>query len=459
MRDLLTLSARALVAELAAKRVSVEAVMEVTLERVQLANKNLNAVVSMRGAEALLAEARAMDKTGPEGPLAGLPTAIKDLHAATGMVNSQGSPIFADTISELDDPHVARMRAAGAIFIGKTNVPEFGLGSHSYNPVFGVTCNPYASHLSAGGSSGGAGAALSAGMMALADGSDMMGSLRNPAGWCNVYGLRPTHGLVPGANGGDLYLHKLSTRGPMARCPDDVALFLGVIAGSDAFENLHAQIAGTRVAWLSDWGSALPMEPGILTLCEAALGVFDGLGARVDAIAPPLARDVLWEAWTDLRSFTLAADLRDLYDDPQTRAHLKPEAQWEIARGLALSAMDVHAASLKRSEWYRRAMTLFEAFDVLALPSAQVWPFAADMHWPDVIEGVAMDSYHRWMEVVVPASLLGLPAICVPAGFGDAGLPMGLQLIGRPGADRQLLEVAEAYHRATEWPQARPGGF
>ena len=170
-----------------------------------------------------------------------------------------------------------------------------------------------------------------------------------------------------------------------------------------------------------------------------------------------MAREVVWEAWTDLRSFTLSAEMRALYEDPQTRPRLKPEAQWEIARGLALTAMEVHDASVKRSEWYRAAMTLFESYDVLALPSAQVWPFATERPWPDMIEGAAMDSYHRWMEVVVPASLLGLPAVCVPAGFGPSGLPMGLQLISRPGADRQILEVAEAYHRATQWPQTRPG--
>ena len=442
---------------MAAARVSVEAVMEATLARVVAVNGAVNAVVSMRQADTLLAEARALDKVGPTDPLAGLPTAIKDLHAAQGMINSEGSPLFADAVSQVDDPHVARMRAAGAIFIGKTNVPEFGLGSHSYNPVFGVTGNPYAPHLSAGGSSGGAAAALAAGMMALADGSDMMGSLRNPAGWCNVYGMRPSHGLVPGAPGGDLYLHKLSTRGPMARSPDDLALFLGVLAGSDAFEDVQPHMEGTRIAWLGDWGGAFPMEQGILALCEGALGICEDLGADVHAVGPPMAREVVWEAWTDLRSFTLSAEMRALYEDPQTRPRLKPEAQWEIARGLALTAMEVHDASVKRSEWYRAAMTLFESYDVLALPSAQVWPFATERPWPDMIEGAAMDSYHRWMEVVVPASLLGLPAVCVPAGFGPSGLPMGLQLIGRPGADRQILEVAEAYHRATQWPQTRPG--
>ena len=193
-----------------------------------------------------------------------------------------------------------------------------------------------------------------------------------------------------------------------------------------------------------------------MTLCEGALGALEGVGAAVSPIEPPVSRDVIWQAWTDLRSFTIAAESRDLHRDPVTRAQLKPEAVWEIERGLAMTAMDVHEASLKRSDWSRAASTLFETYDVLALPSAQVWPFPVEMHWPGEIAGQEMDTYHRWMEVVIPASLLGLPAICVPAGFGENDLPMGLQLIGRPGADLMLLELAEAYHQATEWPRARP---
>ncbi|MEL7395525.1 MAG: amidase [Pseudomonadota bacterium] len=456
MIDPLNMAARDQVAAILSGKLSVERVMEASLERITAVNGRINAIVSQRDADDLLAEARGVDQAGPSGALAGLPTAIKDLADAKGLPNSQGSPIFAGQISQFDDPHVARMRAAGAIFIGKTNVPEFGLGSHSYNPLFGVTGTPYAPHLSAGGSSGGAAAALASGMMAIADGSDMMGSLRNPAGWCNVYGLRPTHGVVPGAEGGDLYLHKLSTRGPMARDPGDLALLLSVMAATDGFEDLCAHAGWLRVGWLSDWGGAFAMEPGILTLCEGALGELERVGAAVSPIEPPLSRDVLWQAWTDLRSFTIAAESRDLYVDPVTRAQLKPEAVWEIERGMAMTAMDVHEASLKRSDWSRAASTLFETYDVLALPSAQVWPFPVEMHWPGEIAGQEMDTYHRWMEVVIPASLLGLPAICVPAGFGENDLPMGLQLIGRPGADLMLLELAEAYHQATEWPRARP---
>ena len=246
----------------------------------------------------------------------------------------------------------------------------------------------------------------------------------------------------------------------------DLALQFDVMAGAAPGQPMvrdappcgtpEPRAEGRRVAWLGDWGGAWPMEEGILALCESALGVLDAAGARVDAVGAPFDRDALWQSWVALRAWSNAADLGPLLDDPATAGLLKPEALWEIEQGRALSALDVHRASLRRSDWYRQAMALFETHDVLALPTAQAWPFPADIDWPREVAGVAMDTYHRWMEVVIPASLLGLPVVAVPAGFGAAGLPMGLQLIGAPGTDAMLLEVAEAYHRATNWPEARP---
>lgn len=466
MTDFMTQTATAQAEAIAAGRLTAETLMEATLDRIGATNGALNAIVSLRASGDLLAEARAADKAGPGGPLHGLPIAIKDLANAKGLPTSMGSPAFAGQVAAADDPHVARLRAAGAIIIGKTNTPEFGLGSHTYNPVHGVTCNPYAPDRSCGGSSGGAAVALAAGMLTVADGSDMMGSLRNPAGWCNVYGMRPSWGTVPSGEGGELYLHRLATRGPMARCPADLALQLDVMTGAAPGQPMTIETApcgapepraeGRRVAWLGDWGGAWPMEDGILALCESALGVLDAAGAQVDAVGAPFDRDALWEAWMALRAWGNAAVLGPLLDQPETAAQLKPEAVWEIEQGRALSALDVHRASLRRSDWYRQAMQLFETHDILALPTAQAWPFMAETDWPKEIAGTAMDTYHRWMEAVVPASLLGLPVVAVPAGFGAAGLPMGLQLIGAPGSDAMLLDIAEAYHRATGWPEARP---
>ncbi|RKT34360.1 amidase [Roseovarius halotolerans] len=467
MDEVLTLSARAQAARIAGGELSAEALMRATLERVREVNGALNAIVSLRDEADLLEEARRADAEPARGALHGLPVAVKDLSNVAGLPTSKGSPALAGQIAASDDLHVARMRAAGAIVIGKTNTPEFGLGSHTFNPVHGVTCNPYEKTRSCGGSSGGAAVALAARMLSIADGSDMMGSLRNPAGWNNVYGMRPSWGLVPGEPAGDTFLHQLSTLGPMARDPGDLALLLGVMAGPDARQahgvaapdltpDPAAKIAGRRIGWLGDWGGAFAMEAGIMDLGRAACAVFEELGCVVEDVAPPFSRDALWESWTALRSWSVACNLSPLLESPETRDRLKPDAIWEIERGRAMSGLDVHRASVIRSQWFTRAAELFDRYDALVMPTAQVWPFPLEWAWPREIAGQAMDSYHRWMEVVVPASLAGLPALAVPAGFGVGGLPMGVQLIGRRGADRGLLDLGQAYHEATRWPERNP---
>jgi amidase len=450
--------------------VSAVELMLATLDRIARVNPGLNAVISLRDADALLAEARAADAVpvAARGPLHGLPMAVKDLVGVQGIRSTWGSPILSDFVPDKDDMLPARLRAAGAILIGKTNTPEFGLGSHSTNPVHGVTGNPYAPDRTAGGSSGGAAVALAARMLPLADGSDMMGSLRNPAGWCNVYGFRPTWGRVPVDPVGDTFLHQLATDGPMARNIEDLALLLGVLAVPDArlphgrpvedFASALAVPAGRlRIGWLGDWGGALPFEDGILPLCRNALQDFPD--ASVDDIAPPYAAARLWESWITLRSWAVAARLGVFHADAGKRALLKPEAIWEIERGLGMSAMAVHRASVLRSEWNTVAAGLFERFDLLALPTAQVWPFPKGWDWPKTIGDRAMDTYHRWMEVVVPASLLGLPTLAVPVGFGANGLPMGVQLIGPRGADAAVLRAGQAWHNATDWPGRVPPGL
>lgn len=451
---------------MAAGQTSAETLMRETLARIAEVNPKVNAIVSLRDEAECIAEARAADADAPKGPLHGLPIAIKDLADAAGLPTSQGSPSFAGQVAQVDSLHVARLRAAGAIIIGKTNTPEFGLGSHTYNPVHGPTLNPYDTSVTCGGSSGGAAVALACGMISIADGSDMMGSLRNPAGWNNVYGMRPSWGRVPDDPEGDTFLHRLSTNGPMARCPKDLALLLDVMSGpdsrqpgglpKDSFAGLNGDLHGKRIGWLGDWGGALPYEDGILGLCEDALQVFRDAGCEVEALPAPFSREALWESWITLRSWSVAMGLEPLMADQQTRGQLKPEAIWEVERGLELSAAQVHRASVIRSKWYARAAELFERFDTLVLPTAQVWPFAVDQTWPRTVAGVQMDTYHRWMECVIPASLIGLPAVAVPAGFGAVGLPMGLQLVGAYGDDRGVLEMAEGYHRATDWPGRRP---
>ena len=450
-----------------ARKVAPSEVMTAYLDRIDAVNPAINAIVSLRSRDDLLAQARTADDAAPLGWLHGIPLAVKDLCATAGLRTTYGSPVFADFVPEKDNLLAARMRAAGAIFIGKTNTPEWGHGSHSFNPVHGVTRNPYDLTRTAGGSSGGAAAGLTARMLPVADGSDMMGSLRNPAAFCNVYGFRPTWGLVPGDAGGEAFLATLATEGPMGRCVEDVARLLSVQAGVNPAvpfgresrnfaEDLTTDMRGKRIAWLGDWGGAYAMEPGILDLCEAALAVFTELGAHVEQVAPPFPAADLWQTWVTLRGMLNAGGMADLYDDPVTRAQLKPETIWEIEQGRTLSAQAVYQASAIRSAWYARLARLFETYDAIVLPSAQVWPFPVEWRWPQLINATAMDTYHRWMEVVIPVSLAGLPALAVPVGFGANGLPMGMQIAGRVGADAAVLAMGQAYHLATDWPGKRP---
>ena len=452
---------------IAAGEIRPSEVMAAHLDRVAARNGAVNAIVSAPDAERLMAEARAADALPVRGWLHGLPVAVKDLVAVKGMRTTYGSPLYADFIAPSDDLVAARMRAAGAIFTGKTNTPEWGHGSHSFNPVFGATRNPYDLTRTAGGSSGGAAAALAARLVPVADGSDMMGSLRNPAAFCNVYGFRPTWGLVPQDALGDTHMATLSTEGPMARCIEDIARLLSVLAGENPeapfprrpdpyAERLKTDVAGLRIGWLGDWGGAYPCEPGIVAQCEAALAVLADQGAVIEPLAPPFPAAQIWQAWLTLRAFLNAGAKGALYDDPAKRAQLKPETQWEIAQGRQITAAAVYEASVIRSRWYARAARLFRNYDLLAMPSAQVWPFPVEWRWPTEIDGQAMDTYHRWMEVVVPVSLIGLPSLSVPCGFGPGGLPMGLQLIGPSGADARVLAVGQQYHLATDWPGRTP---
>ena len=472
MDDLMNRDALELSSMLEARRISAAELMQATLDRIDRVNPGVNAVVSLRDADTLMAEARAADATPRKGWLHGIPLAVKDLADVAGIPTSMGSPAFADFVPQADCGVVARMRAAGGLFIGKTNTPEFGLGSHTFNPVHGATLNPYDATRTVGGSSGGAAAALAARMIAVTDGSDMMGSLRNPAGWCNVYGMRPSWGRIPADPVGDTFLHPLATLGPMARNPRDMAAMLEVQAGPDPrvpfglpkaryLDGIDADVKGRRIGYLGDWGGAYAMDAGVLDLVGSAVQGFAGLGCTVEAIAPPFSAAEIWDSWLTLRAFANAGRLDPLYSDPAKRKLLKPEAIWEIETGLALTPMQIQRASVIRSRWYARAAELFDTYDALVLPSAQVWPFAVDLDWPKTIAGQQMDTYHRWMEVVIPVSLIGLPAVCVPAGFGaagtpGAGLPMGMQLFGRHGDDAGLLQLAQAWHSATDWPNRRP---
>lgn len=453
----------------AAGKYSYEQLMQDTLSCIERHNASINAIVALQDKAGLLALAVEADNTKKSGALHGIPIALKDLVNVKGIVSSFGSPLLKDSIPTKDDLIADRIRSAGAIIIGKTNTPEFGFGSQTYNTVYGATATPYDTSKTSGGSSGGAAAALASGMLVVADGSDMMGSLRNPAAYCNVYGFRPTYGLIPNEPNGDVFMHQLSTLGPMARTIEDLATLLDVMSGPDArhphsvqavpaFAKSCSKSPGKpqRIGWLGDWDGKYPMEDGILDVCQQALPAFQQSGHIVEPVKAPFDHEKLWQSWTTLRSFTITSLLNEPYRNENDRSQLKPEAIYEVEMGLNLTAADITNASLIRAQWYAKVTELFKTYDALVLPSCQVFPFDKSIHWPTHINEEKMSSYHRWMEVVIPASLIGLPALNVPAGFSNDGLPMGMQLIGPRHSDLNLLQLGNQYHAATQWPQRQP---
>ena len=470
--DITAMSASQLSLAIRQRQVTCVEVMRRYLDRIHHYNPVYNAIVSMVDDNELLRQAEladlALDKDEYWGWMHGMPHAVKDLADAKGLETSWGSPIFAGTVATADSLHIARIRAAGAIFIGKTNTPEFGLGSQSYNPVHGTTGNAYDPALTAGGSSGGAACGMATHMLPTADGSDMMGSLRNPGAFNNVIGFRPSQGRVPAVRSGDIFYSQLSTAGPMGRSVEDTIRLLGTMAGYDpraplsmrdripSFDHFRPEdLGGFRIGWMRDYEGYLETEPGLLDLCEASLEVLSGHGALVDRCRPDFDMERLWQTWLTFRHWALGGS-RDLYDDPEKRKLLKPELIWEIEGSFDMPVSRVSEAAVHRSDWYRALQAQFRHFDILALPTAQVFPFPADVHWPKTINGHRMDTYHRWMEVVIGGTLSGLPVVNLPAGFDAKGRPMGMQFIGRMGHDRKVLEFALAYENVTEYLDRRP---
>ncbi len=463
--DIVSLDARQLAAAIQGRTVSCVEVMQAYLDHIDRLNPRFNALVSRPDSDALLAEAARrdaeLDRGKVRGWMHGFPHAPKDLADALGLVTSNGSPLFRHNVAAEDSVHIARIRDAGAIMIGKTNVPEFGMGSQTYNPVFGPTYNAWDGASTAGGSSGGAAAALALKMVPVADGSDFMGSLRNPAGYNNVIGFRPTPGLVPLT---DMFVEQLPCNGPLGRTASDAARLPSVMAGCAAKKPtslegdparftapLSRDFSGTRIGWLGDFNGYLAMERGVLGLCEQALDAFRDIGCTVESTSIDFSMPELWHTWLVFRHWLSRGKLLPLYNDPALRAQLKPEAVWEAEGGRTLSGDQVYHASQRRAAFYQALLKAFETFDFLVLPSAQLFPFDADIHWPAAIAGRSMDTYHRWMEVVVPGTLSGCPVINVPAGFGPGGLPMGLQVIAPRHQDFAALQVAYAYEQASQW--------
>ena len=465
--DLCFMSAQNLAALIRSRKVSAREVMAAHLERINRVNPTINAIVAKLDDRQCLALADTADARAAKGerlgPLHGLPIAFKDLQPAVGFPFTRGSIIYKNIMPTEDSVLIERLRQAGALPIGKTNVPEFGMGSHTYNKVYGTTVNPFDHSKSAGGSSGGAGAALATGMLPIADGSDMGGSLRNPGNFNNIVGMRPTVGLVP-ASPNPLPFLGFAVNGPMARTVGDVAFLLGIMAGPDprdpgcapsdlsAFHGtLNHSFKGTRVAWCPDLGG-LPLDPRVRTVLEAQRKTFEALGCVVEDACPDLSgADSVFMTIRGFRSATVYGPLLASFRD-----QLKPEAVGEIEAGLALTSADVARAMMQHGQLLERMRRFQEKHEFILCAVNQVPPFDATLNWPKSIDGVKMEHYVAWMKSAYWVTVTFRPAISVPAGFTTDGLPVGLQIVGRHRADFALLQFAHAFEQATRVGERRP---
>ena len=455
-----------------AREVSAREVVEDHLARIEAVNPVVNAVVTLE-AERALAAADEADRTAAGGgalaPLHGIPMTHKDTLATRGIRTTMGSPVLADQVPGHTDLIVQRLWDAGVIATGKNNVPEFAAGSHTFNPMFGATGNPYDPERSVGGSSGGAAAALATRIQALADGSDMGGSLRNPAAWCNVVGLRPSPGVVPmvPAPNPDA---TLSRNGLMARSVDDLALGMSVVAGPHPASSLRSPVApeafaallddegpadltGVRVGVSVDLGVGVPVAPEVRRAVLEQAEVLASLGATVEESAPRLGDAD--EVFDVTRAFDMATGLRRIVLEHLDDGMVKDDVIWNVRRGLELSAEQLMSAAEARGRLDAAVREWFDGWDLLLTPTVQVMPFPTEKRWPREIDGVELETYVEWMRSCSVVSATRCPAVSVPGGFVD-GLPVGLQLVGAPWSDDRLLRLTRVYERATRFAEQAP---
>lgn len=460
MNDLCFTSAVELSRALRLREVSAREVLRAHLDHIDRVNPTVNAVVTL-DPERAMAEAAAADERlaagAPVGALHGLPVAHKDVFETAGLRTTFGSPLFAEYVPTTDDLVVERMRAAGAISIGKTNVPEFAAGSHTFNEVFGLTRNPYNLEKSAGGSSGGAAVALACRMQPIADGSDFGGSLRNPASFNNVVGFRPSPGRVPNWPA-QIAWTQLDVKGPMGRTVADTALVLSAQAGPDSRSPiaidepgsvfaapLERDPAGLRVAWSADFAGTVPVDEPVADVVRAAARTFSDMGCVVEEACPDFSGAD--EVFRTLRAWIFEVRFGPLLDtDPGA---LKASIRWNAAEGRKLTGHDIATAEVLHTQIFHRVREFFDRFDILVLPVSQVAPFDAELEYPTEIASLPMENYLDWMRSAYYVSVTGSPALSVPAGFTPTGLPVGVQLVGPHRADLAVLRAGHAFEQAT----------
>ena len=464
--DLCFLPATDLARRLRTRDLSAREVMEAHLAQIERVNPQVNAIITLV-AERALAGADAADEAlarGDEvGLLHGLPVAHKDLVDTRDIRTTRGSPLFADYVPSQNALIVDRLQGTGAITLGKTNTPEFGAGSQTFNPVFGATLNPYNTSKTCGGSSGGAAVALACGMIPIADGSDTGGSLRNPASFCNVVGLRPSPGRVPSWPA-PVGWFPISVQGPMARTVGDVALLLQAIAGPDPrspiairepgrvfAQPLNRDFRGVKIAWSRDLGG-LPVDPRVTAALEAQRHVFEELGCTVEETEPDFRdADEIFKVW---RAWRFEIGFGELIDEH--REQIKETVIWNAEAGRRLTGPEIGRAEVQRTALYHRVREFMEEYEFLICPVSQVPPFDVTQEYVTEINGVSMETYIDWMKSCYYISTIGHPAISVPAGFTPEGLPVGVQIVGRHQDDFGVLQLAHAFEQATQFWRQRP---
>ena len=464
--DLCFVSATELSKLIRSKKISVAQLIRAHLDQIERLNPTLNAIVTLT-AESAMAEALIADQkiaaNDPVGILQGLPVAHKDLFLTRGVRTTFGSLAYKDFVPDVDSLPVERLKKAGAISLGKTNTPEFGAGSQTFNAVFGSTPNPYDLSKTCGGSSGGGAVALASGMIALADGTDLGGSLRNPASFCNIVGIRPSVGRVPSWPD-SLGWQTMSVSGPMARSVQDLALAMAAMSGPDdrspisleapgeIFLNpLARSFKGCKVAFSANLGG-LPVEPEVARVVESTRAVFQEIGCDVVNDEPDIAEAdeifMLWRAWrTELRITPLLKE---------HRAQIKDTVIWNAEQGLPITGPQLARAEAKRTELYHRMREFFKKYEFLVLPVTQVAPFSIEEEYPAQVNGIKMNTYIDWQKTCYLISALGNPAMSVPAGFTESGLPVGIQIVGRHRDDFGILQLAHAFEQKTLFAQRKP---
>ena len=448
------------------RRLSATEALRAHLDRIEQVNPVVNAICTL-DVDAATRAATAADALAASGAalpaLHGVPMTHKDTHDTAGLRTTSGSPLFADRVPQADAPIIALLKAAGVVTTGKSNTPELAAGSHTFNPLFGTTTNPYDPTRSAGGSSGGVASAIAAGIQPAGDASDMGGSIRTPASFCNLVGLRPSAGRVP-LGGGDPWAW-ISRKGAMARTVADLRLMMSVIGGPHPASALHAaapvgvpatlaagSLAGLRVGFTLDFGVGVPVEPGVTAVVQAQAELLASLGAEVVLACPDLGDAD--EVFQTTRAYDFATAYGDLYREH--RDELKPALQWNLRKGVELTADELRSAANARARLRRSTGAFFESHDLLVAPAVQVAPFDASLEYPAEVAGVPMETYLDWMRAATLISATGLPAMSVPAGFDADGLPVGLQLVGPEGSDEVLMAVAGVYEQANPQHLRRP---